>query len=52
MALSGQFLRRRPVLVRVSIVVVKTKNKQTNKARQWWHKPLIPALGRQKQVDF
>jgi hypothetical protein len=21
-------------------------------ARQWWHMPLIPALGRQKQVDF
>ena len=23
-----------------------------NLARQWWHMPLIPALGRQKQVDF
>jgi hypothetical protein len=21
-------------------------------ARQWWHKPLIPALGRQRQLDF
>ena len=21
-------------------------------ARQWWHMPLIPALGRQSQVDF
>jgi hypothetical protein len=21
-------------------------------ARQWWHTPLIPALGRQRQVDF
>jgi len=21
-------------------------------AGQWWHMPLIPALGRQKQVDF
>jgi hypothetical protein len=19
---------------------------------QWWHTPLIPALGRQRQVDF
>jgi hypothetical protein len=22
------------------------------KAGRWWHTPLIPALGRQKQVDF
>jgi hypothetical protein len=22
------------------------------KARQWWCTPLIPALGRQRQVDF
>jgi hypothetical protein len=21
-------------------------------ARQWWHMPLIPTLGRQRQVDF
>jgi hypothetical protein len=21
-------------------------------ARQWWHTPLIPALGRQRLVDF
>jgi hypothetical protein len=21
-------------------------------ARQWWHMPLIPALGRQRQMDF
>jgi hypothetical protein len=23
-----------------------------NKARQWWCTPLIPALGRQRLVDF
>jgi hypothetical protein len=21
-------------------------------SQAWWHKPLIPALGRQRQVDF
>jgi hypothetical protein len=27
--------------------------KQTNKkVGQWWHMTLIPALGRQRQVDF
>jgi hypothetical protein len=33
-----------------------TKNQQKvklkNKAGQWWRTPLIPALGRQRQVDF
>ena len=26
--------------------------RQGSCARRWWHMPLIPALGRQKQVDF
>jgi hypothetical protein len=26
--------------------------KTQNKSRVWWHTPLIPALGRQRQVDF
>ena len=26
--------------------------KYTYRSRAWWHTPLIPALGRQRQVDF
>jgi hypothetical protein len=26
--------------------------KKTETAGQWWRRPLIPALGRQRQVDF
>jgi hypothetical protein len=27
-------------------------NNNKNSARQWWHMPLIPALGRQRLADF
>jgi hypothetical protein len=30
---------------------VKVKKKK-KRAGQWWHTPLIPALRRQRQVDF
>jgi hypothetical protein len=26
--------------------------KNSSDTRQWWHTPLFPALGRQRQVDF
>jgi hypothetical protein len=26
--------------------------KRPNQSRAWWHTPLIPALGRQRQVNF
>jgi hypothetical protein len=28
------------------------RGKNLKMAGQWWHTPLIPALGRQKQADF
>jgi hypothetical protein len=30
----------------------KNKFKSKTKAGHWWYMPLIPALGRQRQVDF
>jgi hypothetical protein len=28
------------------------EGRKEGRAGQWWHKPLIPALGRQRQADF
>jgi hypothetical protein len=34
------------------IKLSKKKKEKKIRARRWWHMPLIPALGRQRQVDF
>jgi hypothetical protein len=38
------------ILLERSKKKIKIKNQEL--ARQWWHSPLIPALGRQRQVDI
>jgi hypothetical protein len=43
------------VLLNLSFPLIKNQNKTKtvlNEARQWWCTSLIPALGRQRQVDL
>ena len=28
------------------------RNTTTNQSREWWHTPLVPAFGRQRQANF
>jgi hypothetical protein len=32
--------------------IIKGQKEKKKKAGQWWHMLLIPAFGRQRQVDF
>jgi hypothetical protein len=34
------------------IAALRVMVKTISAAEQWWHRPLIPALGRQRQADF
>jgi hypothetical protein len=40
------------VNMRIWVQLPKTHVKTRHIAGQWWHMPLIPALGRQRQVNF
>jgi hypothetical protein len=35
-----------------TIEMVKRNHLKCDMSRAWWHTPLIPAFGRQRQVDF
>jgi hypothetical protein len=37
---------------RIKPITTSGAHKKGTWSRAWWHMPLIPALGRQRQVDF
>jgi hypothetical protein len=42
------FILLRMLIVKFIVALLK----ELRGSRPWWHMPLIPALGRQRQVDF
>jgi hypothetical protein len=54
MLLIPTLRRQRQINSRLTWLIYKARNKIINSrsAGQWWCKPLIPALGRQRQVDL